>query len=141
MMEYTSSNGANITINASSFGDALLLKKEAVKIIKKSNIDIASIDLDFKNLKIEAIQKIINILLEADSNDDFEKAVFNCLKRCKYNDLKITRDTFEEIEARENYYEIVTKCIIENLSPFIKPLVSLYTQQVGTKPTESPEQK
>jgi hypothetical protein len=136
MMEYTSSNGANITINASSFGDALLLKKEAVKIIKKSNIDIASIDLDFKNLKI-----IINILLEADSNDDFEKAVFNCLKRCKYNDLKITRDTFEEIEARENYYEIVTKCIIENLGPFIKPLVSLYTQQVGTKPTESQKQK
>jgi hypothetical protein len=128
-MEYTSSNGANITINASSFGDALLLKKEAVKIIKKSNIDIASIDLDFKNLKIEAIQKIINILLEADSNDDFEKAVFNC------------RDTFEEIEARENYYEIVTKCIIENLSPFIKPLLLLYSQQEATKPTESLKQK
>jgi hypothetical protein len=119
-MEFTTQKGSEVRINIADFITSMKLKKAVVEAIKESDVDIAHIDLE--NLKAGAIDSILQILLTCDSSDKVNDAIFKCLARCTYNSEKITKETFEEVEAREDYYEIVIACLKENLSPFFKPL-------------------
>ena len=120
-MEFTTENGAAIKINVADFMTSMKLKKAVVEAVKESGTDIANIDLD--NLKAGAIDSILQVILSCDSSEKVNEAIFKCLARCTYNSEKITKDTFEPLEARENYYEIVIACLKENLSPFFNPLL------------------
>ncbi len=104
----------------SDFLTAMKLKRAVTVAVKESGVDITSIDLD--NLKLASINAIGQMVLAADSSEQVEKAVFVCLKRCLYNGEKITPETFEPIEARKDYYEIIIECLQGNLSPFFEPL-------------------
>jgi len=119
-MEFTTKNGAEIKINVADFITSMKLKKAVVEAVKDSGVDIAGIDMG--NLKAGTIDSIFQIILAADCSDKVEEAIFKCLNRCLYNSEKITKDTFESLDARENYYEIVIACLKDNLSPFFAPL-------------------
>lgn len=121
-MEFITGNNTEVKINVADFISSMKLKKAIQKALLENKIDIASVD--FNDIKSGAIDSILELVLTADSNEGVENALFNCLKRCTYNGEKITRDTFEPVEAREDYYEIVVACLKENLSPFFKPLFS-----------------
>lgn len=119
-MELTTGTGAEVKIEVADFITSMTLKKAVVEAVKESKIDIANIDLE--NLKVGAIDSILQVILTADCSDKVNEAIFKCLARCKYNGERISKDTFEPIEAREDYYEIVIACLKENLAPFFKPL-------------------
>lgn len=132
-MELTTASGAEVKINVADFITSMKLKKAVVEAVKESDVDVSSIDLN--NLKIGAIDSILQIILTADSSDKVEDAIFKCLARCTYNDTKITRDTFEPVEARKDYYEIVIACLKENLTPFFEaPLLKLNSLQEKIMP-------
>jgi hypothetical protein len=138
-MEFETASGAKVKINVADFISSMKLKKAIVEAVKESDVDIAKIDLD--NLKVGAIDSILQIVLTADSSDNVQDAIFKCLERCTYNSEKITKDIFEPVEAREDYYEIVIACLKENLTPFFKPLfLKLNDLQEKIMP-KSPEQK
>ena len=119
-MEFTTANGVTVKINVADFITSMQLKKAVVEAVKDSDVDIATIDLE--NLKVGAIDSILQIILTADCSNKVEEAIFKCLARCTYNGEKIIKDTFEPVAARENYYEIVIACLKENLTPFFAPL-------------------
>ena len=126
-MQFITQNGQKeAVINTASFKDAANLKKAAMKCFL--NIDtLKSINLDtlhgLDSTKVfDALgQLIVNI----DVSDDFERAVFACLGNCTYDGFKINMQLFDDFAAaREDYYELISKCCEVNLSPFFKSLVS-----------------
>jgi len=138
-MEFTTKKGSEVAINVADFITSMKLKKAVIEAVKESGADISSIDLD--NLKIGAIDSILQIILAADSSDKVNDAIFKCLARCTYNSERITRDTFEPVEAREDYYEIVMACLKENLLPFYSPLLSRLNALQEKVLPKSPKQK
>lgn len=139
-MEFTSQNtNVNIEINSASFKDASNLKKAVAKgLIGK--------DLGFNNSLMDIkLDSILQLLVDIDTSDEFEKAVMECLKCCLYDkggkNLKITSQLFDDIpEAREDYYEIVTKCCEVNLRPFFKSLASEFKNRLAMIPEENLKQ-
>lgn len=138
-MEFVTQNGnKTVMIVPASFKDACNLRKTVAKCLPALGIKDANIfDIQF--------DKIFEILINIDSSDDFEKAVMECLKVCLYDkggkNLKITSQLFDDIpEAREDYYEIIIKCVEENLRPFLKSLVSEFNNRLATVPEDTPKQ-
>ena len=128
MMEFTTTNGQkNVKINEASFRDASLLKKEALKCL--GNTSVLNNIKDLKQLNTTVLfNEISKLIIGLDTSIEFENAVMKCLSGCIYdNTHKIDEILFNDIpEAREDYYEIVSKCCEVNLRPFFRSLVSAF---------------
>lgn len=127
-MDIITQNGnKNITIKAASFQNTINLKKAVAKCLLDAGVVK---NLELQGLELAAlIDKIAELLFSAEMSDDFSKAVFECLKYCYIEENgiknKITLQLFDEKpELREDYYEIVSKCVEVNLAPFFKSLVT-----------------
>lgn len=140
MMEFTTKNGhKNVKINEASWRDASLLKKEALKCL--GNTSILNNIKDLKQLNTTALFKEISkLIIGLDTSIEFENAVMKCLSGCIYdNTHKIDENLFNDIqEAREDYYEIVSKCCEVNLRPFFKSLVSAFEARFGNMEENTP---
>ena len=121
-MDFKTQNGVDVKINPADFLSSLKLKNAVLKSVKDSGVDISKIDLD--KINASSLQPILEVILTADTDKDVQDSIFKCLARCLYNGEKIIPETFEPIEAREDYYEIVIACLKENLSPFFKSPIS-----------------
>ena len=115
MKEFTTKNGAEVKINDAPFQDAFLLKNEIQKSLAEAKLDI-KID--------DNVESLLKAFLLIDSNEKVNQALFKCLARCLYNNLKINQDLFEDTKIREDYYEIVLACLEVNILPFFKSLFS-----------------
>lgn len=146
-MDIITQNGnKNITIKAAGFQDAMNLKKAVAKCLLDAGIVK---NLELQGLELAAlIDKIAELLFSAEMSDDFSKAVFECLKYCYIEDNgiknKITPQLFDEKpELREDYYEIVSKCVEVNLTPFFKSLVTEFKTRFNriaeNQPSELPQ--
>lgn len=107
---------------------ALRNRQSANDFIQNADIDLSSI-LDF----------LKNCLIGIDTNDDIMAVIWKCLSLCTYKTTyRIDDKLFDEVkEAREDYYEIVAKCLECNLRPFLKSLQSEFSilfQIVGDNP-------
>lgn len=134
MLEFNATNtGKRVVINSASFKEVLQLKKALLNELSKhpiglkvlnSNINFLEKELDFTN----CIDFLKNVLIGADTTQEVETAIFECLKHCTYDTTnRIDEGLFDRIpEARADYYEIMIKCVEENLKPFIKSLASLW---------------
>ena len=122
MTEFKTNNGAKVVINSGDWQDAVALKNTVAEAIIKKDVsfDLASLKGD-KEINTAALLKLF---MSVDSSKEVYDALFKCLIRCTYNGHKITEETFDEISARENYYEIAIACLKENLTPFFKSLIS-----------------
>ena len=134
-MEFVTQNG-NVTIDVmpASFKDACNLKKAVAKGLLGKDLGIGESSL--MDVKIDSI---LQLLVDIDTSDDFEKAIMECLKCCIYDkggkNLKITTQLFDDIpETREDYYEIITKCVEVNLRPFFKSLASEFKTRLAMLP-------
>lgn len=135
MTEFTTKSGAAIVINPAPWVDAKELKKAIEASLIGSNIN-----LDFGSS--EAGSMMANLLLKIDSNPHVEIWLYKCLSRCLRNGQKIVEETFNDIVAREDYYEIVSACIKENFAPLIKNLFFMLSElQVKILPTQKSDQK
>lgn len=134
-MEFITQNGkVAIEIVSVSFKDACNLRKAVAKGIKGKDLG-----LNNTNLMDIRIDSLLQLLVDIDTSDEFEKAIMECLKCCIYDkggkNLKITAQLFDDIpEAREDYYEIITKCCEENLRPFFKSLASEFKTRLAAIP-------
>ena len=126
-MEFITTNGQKkVTINTATFKEMCDLKKEAMKCLQvAAQKDAINIE-DLQSGK--GINVIFEILLTADTSEEFNSALFKCLGRCVYDEFHaITPKFFEDKpEAIEDYYEIVAKCVEVNLRPFFKSLLTAF---------------
>lgn len=134
-MDFKGKNGKTIVINPADFASALELKNAIQAKLKLNNFEsLKGADL----LKLDAAP-FFEILMALDSSKRVNKAIFSCLLRCTYDGEKITEKTFEDIKARDDYYEIIFNCVKENISPFFGGLTSVLTNLLGkTKDSQKP---
>ena len=118
------SSGAKVVINIADFDSSMRLKNAIEKEFADSKFEMGAIDLkkSFNDLDISVLTPFLKTLAQIDSSQEVYDAIFVCLLRCTYNGDKITKATFEEAEARADYYEIVFECLKVNLLPFFKGL-------------------
>ena len=136
MKEFNATNTGNrVVINCASLSETKKLKQVIVKELQKSPLGLKIIgqtkDILEKDVDITGVIEFIkNVLLGIDCSEEFDDAVFQCLRHCTYKSTyKIDKDLFEQDkcpEAREDYYEIIIACVEENLRPFLKSLVSMW---------------
>ena len=124
-MEFITTNGQKkVTINVAPFKEMCALKSEAMKCLKAlEKGDLTNLK-DGDNSKL--LEQFIDVLISADTSEDFNKALFKCLGRCVYDEFHaITPQFFEDNpEAIEDYYEIIANCVKVNLTPFFKSLIT-----------------
>lgn len=59
-----------------------------------------------------------------------EMALAECMKRATYNGLKITDDTWEPLEARQDYLPACFEVAQENIKPFMKSLYAQFAESL-----------
>ena len=127
-MEIITKNGnKSIEIKPANFQESINLKKAVMKCLQEANV-LEQINIENVNIA-SLIDKCLDILFNAESSISFEKALFDCLKFCYIDENgiknKISPQLFDEKpELREDYYEIISKCVEVNLAPFFRSLVS-----------------
>jgi hypothetical protein len=122
-------SGAKIVINPAPFKDAKNLKNAIESESARSGVDISNL----KNFG--------SLILLVDSSVAFNMAIAPCLLRCTRNDQKITDETFDAIEARQDYYEILVACVKENVGPLLDGLFSQFTSVMATPESQENAQK
>jgi hypothetical protein len=81
-------------------------------------------DAILKAIAGEDLETFKNLVLQLAGSPELESAVFDCALCCTLNGVKITKDIFEDEDARSDYYPIVWEVLKLNLRPFFKSLVS-----------------
>lgn len=114
MIEFMAPSGATVTINIADWQDAKRLKKAIWRELASAGIKV--------DLEID-VSSLIGPLLRVDSSDVVDAALAPCLARCLRNGEKITDATFNDPEARQDYYDIVYRCAEENIRPLAKGLI------------------
>ncbi len=134
-----------IEIIPSSLKEACNLKKAAFECLKEAGIikDIKLTSLNNLDLAM-LIDKLFEVLLNAEISNNFEKALFKCLENCTITvdeiKRKINPQLFDEImELREDYYEIISKCTEVNLRPFFKSLYGEFQTRLNHLTKEDPQ--
>lgn len=91
---------------------------------------------DVKGIKVDSKTELSNVYKDlfciGFSSPEIEKCLWECLKRCTYNngkgDLKIEESTFEPLESRQDYMGVCIEVVKENTLPFVKSLYAEFQQ-------------
>lgn len=106
---------------------------------KDSNRLFQAISREWKGTTLNLDPKgMTGLFFAALSSIDVEKALWPCLHRCLYNGEKITADTFEPEETREDFMPLCLEVIVDNVLPFMKGLFSPSETQNPAPPNSQP---
>lgn len=120
-------SGSKLEITPLPYLKAWGVSQIVLKEIEKMNIDIGTLkSIDFKNLLAMDALNFKNPLCAIISSEQILEAAKTCMERCTYNGLKIDSDTFEKIEARQDFLPVVFSVLKENISPFFANLFSFF---------------
>lgn len=118
-------SGANLKITLSPFAVSRALYQAILEEGKTLALDpTADVDVNlFKDLFCAGF-----------SSKKIEAALEECFKKCLYNTVHITKDTFEPEEARQDYPIVCWEVAYANISPFLKHLSQLSKAIEGLMP-------
>jgi len=121
--EYVTDNGVNVKINPCEFKDAGKLKNIVIKELKSSGANFGELmSQNMEQMSNGQFDSIAQIILSVASSPELEQFLFPCLLRSTYDDTKITPETFNDLDARGEYFKIVALCLKLNVFPFFKNL-------------------
>ena len=106
-------SGAELEITPAPFKEAKALYMAVADELKGLRLNPeAEVDVNFfKDLFCTGL-----------ASKKIETALADCMKRVTYNGLKITDDTWEPLDARQDYLTACFEVAKENISPFTKSL-------------------
>jgi hypothetical protein len=119
MQEVSLPSGAKLSLGLTPFSvskalyQALLEEARSVKVEFNTDLDINL----FKDLFISAA-----------TSPKVEACMWKCLERCLYNGQRITEQTFEPVETRKDYIQVLIEVAKHNVIPFFESLRSAYDQ-------------
>ncbi len=120
MREITLPSGAIAKIDAAPWDDAIALKAAIAREL--SGADLSALKFD-PNAEVD-VGQFAKLALLVDSSKPVMDAIFKCLARCTYDGQRITKETFERVEARKDFYDVAFACLQENIGPFFENLLS-----------------
>lgn len=122
MKEVTLPSGAVLKIGLAPFSDSKELFQAIMEEMKTVSLNMEEIDYDF----------LKNMLCTGFGSKRVEAAVNKCWAKCLYNGVRIDADTFESLEAREDYLTVYSEVAMANVTPFTKNLLSLLSPLMST---------
>lgn len=123
MTEFVTQNGKKkVRIGVASFESTMDLKDAIFIELAHAGIKLDAAKLDIHNMEID-VGQIAAAALKVDSSKAVRNALFACMVKSTYDKEKITPETFEDPNARADYYEIAFAVIKENLAPFFSGLL------------------
>ena len=132
----TLKSGSTLEVGIASFSAGHRLMKTVAK-----ELSLVSFDLNLSNfseLSGQDINVLKNAIFQLLQSDALEAALMECAKRSLYNGQRITPQTFEPEDARQDYLPVAWEVMKANLSPFFKGLA--LSSLTSEKPTSSAQQ-
>lgn len=114
-------SGAKLEIYPADF----LVAKRLYQVIAKEAEEIRVSGQD----EVENLFK--DILMRAISSEKIDAQLWECMKKCTYNGLRITPQTFEPVVARGDYLLAMFEVAVVNVSPFTKSLFTKFADISG----------
>lgn len=109
--EFTMPTGAKLKVAPAPFADAKALKSAILAelgAIAFTGKDVADV--------------LKNAFCTGFSSPLVDRAMWKCFERCTYDGHKITMDTFEPVQARDDYILCCMRMVEANIRPFLKSL-------------------
>lgn len=123
-------SGAKLEITPLPYLKAWGVSQVLAKEVEKIGLDMKEFkSIDFKNLLAVDALSFKNPLCALLASESILEAAKTCMERCTYNGLRIDEDTFERIEARQDFLPVVFSVLKENISPFFANLFSFFTKK------------
>ena len=119
-MEFTTKSNVKVVLNPASLDKAFKLKALVEKALLKQGIKIFDV-LEQGEISYE---DLFSLAMAVDSDIEVFDACFECMDKSIYNDVKITKDVFEDETARGDLYEVLFYCLKVNVYPFFRHLLS-----------------
>lgn len=131
----TLESGAILTIQIAPFSLGWKLSQVIARELAQVRLELdASVDL--KKLGGNDVNTLKNVAFQLLQSETLERAVFACMEKCLYNGQRITAQTFEPEDARQDYLPVAWEVIKVNLRPFVKNLGSLLSAAGAMNPSE-----
>lgn len=126
MREIKLPSGAILKLQPSPFAVAKGLYQAVLREVKMVRV----------STKEEVTAMLKDAFCIAFSSPEIEMHLWQCFARCTYNsgagDMKITEDTFEPVERRDDYMKVCMEVAKENLTPFLKSLFADFQSAITT---------
>jgi hypothetical protein len=126
----TLDSGAKVEIQLASFEVCNRLLKAVMREIKDVtlNLGIKGGMQNLAELEVndDSLNTIKSLIAQIISSDRIEEALWECMPVVLYNGAKVTKATFEPVEARGDYLPLAKEVLVYNLGPFTKSLSSSF---------------
>lgn len=116
MREVELPSGAMLKITPAPFSDSKALYQAVLSELK--DVSLGS--------KTEFGDLYKTLFCVGFSSKTIERCLWECFKRCTHNDVRITLDTFEPLECRDDYMKVCIEVAKDNIGPFGKSLFAEY---------------
>lgn len=127
-MEFTSKSGIKVVLNPASLDKAFKLKALVEKALLKQSINV----FDVLGQDEISYEDLFSLAMAIDSDIEVFDACFECMDKSIYNNLKITKEVFEDESARGDLYEVLFYCLKVNVYPFFRHLLSSFAISKNT---------
>lgn len=112
--DITLTSGSRIHITTASFANANALVKALLKAAEGMPLDESLLRKDVSILK--------DTVIRAATSPEVERALYACMERCSYNDIKLIPSNFDNPgtmdDFRRDYFEVCWKVVEVNCGPF-----------------------
>lgn len=133
-MEFTLPTGAKLVVSEAAYVDSDALLKSLVRCAKGVPLPNDFLKADVTILK--------DILVDAITSDEVDKALFKCAERAMYENAKVTKDLFDDPKLRErarpDRFMIFWYVIEVNCGPFFGKTFSILKERLATSPFIQP---
>lgn len=124
-------SGAKLHVTTSPFPDANALRKALLRTARGFPLGSDPMKMDLSVLK--------DVFIEAAASDEVERALFKCMERASYENVKITPSLFDDAtlgeKARTDLLEIYWKIIEVNCGPFFLKAFSELKARLASGPS------
>lgn len=134
--EITLPSGAILKVNLAPFPDSKALYQAILEELRTVSVN------DEDEIGINLIK---DLFCTGFSSKKVDTALSKCVARCLYKGEKITNESFEPAEARQDYMKVLIEVTKENILPFVKSLSaefslarSLLRSDLGLRQPTSP---
>jgi hypothetical protein len=120
--EITLQSGNTLRVQKASFDKANTLTNTIIDRLG-GLLGEATSDADIAPILISGLSKII-------SDSKVQNEIISCFQGCLYNNQNLTKGTFEDVEARKDYIEVLIIVAEGNVKDFLpeNPFVMLKTR-------------
>ena len=120
--EITLQSGNTLRVQKASFNNANTLTNTIIDRLG-GLLGTATSDAEIAPVLISGLSKII-------SDSEVQSQIISCFQGCLYNNQNLKKDTFEDVEARKDYIEVLIIVAEANVKDFLpeNPFVMLKTR-------------